>query len=69
MDGEAIRLGRREQRRAPVLFWNPDCGFCQQMLPELRQWEASPPAGAPRLLVVSTGTAEANRAQGLKWVG
>ena len=48
-----------------VLFWNPGCGFCQQMLPDLKEWEQNPPEGAPQLLVVSTGTEEANKAMGL----
>ncbi len=25
-----------------VLFWNPGCGFCQQMLPDLKAWEEDP---------------------------
>jgi peroxiredoxin len=49
-----------------VLFWNPGCGFCQQMLEDLKAWEDRPPKGAPRLLVVSTGTVEANKAMGLR---
>jgi len=48
-----------------LVFWNPGCGFCQQMLPELREWEDNPPEDAPKLLVVSAGTEEANREQGL----
>jgi thiol-disulfide isomerase/thioredoxin len=48
-----------------VLFWNPGCGFCQQMLPDLIEWEQNPPKEAPKLLVVSAGTEEANREQGL----
>lgn len=35
------------------------------MLADLKAWRADPPPGAPRLLVVSAGTAEANRADGL----
>lgn len=49
-----------------VLFWNPGCGFCQQMLDDLRSWEADPPPGAPRLVLVSTGSADDNRAQELR---
>src|SRR5205085_6205730 len=49
-----------------VLFWNPGCGFCRQMLDALKAWEVNPPAGAPRLLVVSTGAADENRALGLR---
>jgi thiol-disulfide isomerase/thioredoxin/uncharacterized membrane protein YphA (DoxX/SURF4 family) len=48
-----------------VLFWNPGCGFCQQMLSDIKAWEKNPPEGAPRLLVVSAGTKEANEAMGL----
>ena len=44
-----------------MLFWNTGCGFCQQMLPDLKAWEEVSPGGAPRLLVVPTGTEEANR--------
>jgi thiol-disulfide isomerase/thioredoxin len=48
-----------------VLFWNPGCGFCQQMLPDLKEWEMQAPKDAPRLVVVSAGSEEANREMGL----
>jgi thiol-disulfide isomerase/thioredoxin len=48
-----------------VLFWNPGCGFCQRMLPDLKKWEEEHPESTPRLLVVSAGTEEANRQMGL----
>lgn len=48
-----------------VLFWNPGCGYCQQMLPDLKAWEAQRSPQSPRLLVVSAGSIEDNRAQGL----
>ena len=48
-----------------VLFWNPGCGFCRKMADDLKAWEANPPAGALKLLIVSTGTVEANQALGL----
>ncbi|MFN2557675.1 MAG: peroxiredoxin family protein [Nitriliruptorales bacterium] len=44
-----------------LLFWNPNCGFYQQMLDDLKAWEAERAEGAPTLLVVSAGTPEANR--------
>jgi peroxiredoxin/uncharacterized membrane protein YphA (DoxX/SURF4 family) len=49
-----------------VLFWNPSCGFCSDMLADLRAWERAPSSGAPRLVVVSTGSVEENRALGLR---
>ena len=48
-----------------MLFWNPGCGFCQQMLPDLKQWETNAPEDAPRLVVVSAGSEEANKEMGL----
>ncbi|MGD9891293.1 MAG: redoxin domain-containing protein [Dehalococcoidia bacterium] len=62
LSGQTVELASRKGKETLVVFWNPDCGFCQQMLPDLKQWEAAPPANAPELLVVSTGSAEANRA-------
>ena len=35
------------------------------MLPDLKEWEANPPEGTPKLLVVSAGTVEANEAMEL----
>jgi thiol-disulfide isomerase/thioredoxin len=50
------------------VFWNPGCGFCQQMLPDLKEWkaewEARAPENSPRLLLVSAGSAAANRQMG-----
>ena len=66
LSGTAVALS--DLRGSPVLllFWNPGCGFCQRMLDDLKAWEASPPKEAPKLLVVSTGTVEANAALGLR---
>ena len=49
-----------------VLFWNPGCGFCNQMLDDLKEWEQNPPQGAPKLLMVSAGTKEANEQMDLR---
>jgi peroxiredoxin len=63
--GETVRLSDFRGSPVLVLFWNPGCGFCQRMLTDLRAWDADPPAGAPRLLVVSSGTVADNQALGL----
>ncbi len=47
-----------------MLFSSPGCGFCQQMMPDVQEWEAAPPEDAPSLLVVSDGTVEENEAMG-----
>ncbi len=66
LNGKTVNLSDFRGSKILVLFWNPGCGFCQRMLDDLKTWEASPPPGAPKLLVVSTGTAEANNAMGLR---
>jgi thiol-disulfide isomerase/thioredoxin len=66
LSGQPIELAAFRGRPTLVLFWNPGCGFCQQMLPDLQAWEADPPPEAPQLLIVSAGTVEANQAMGLR---
>jgi peroxiredoxin/uncharacterized membrane protein YphA (DoxX/SURF4 family) len=65
LEGHTVELADFRGEETLMLFWNPGCGFCQQMLPDLKKWEAAPPEDAPRLLVVSAGSQEANREQGL----
>jgi peroxiredoxin len=66
LDGEPVKLTDFAGQPTAVLFWNPGCGFCQRMADDLKTWEANPPKDAPKLLIVSTGEAEANRKVGLK---
>jgi peroxiredoxin len=65
LEGRTVELKDFRGQETLVLFWNPGCGFCQQMLSDLREWEQNPPKEAPKLLVVSAGTEETNREQGL----
>jgi thiol-disulfide isomerase/thioredoxin len=66
LDGQERRLTMLLDGPTAVLFWSPTCGFCERMLPELRELEATAPAGAPKLLLISSGDAESNRAMGLR---
>ena len=66
LSGKEVELAEFRGTNTLLLFWNPGCGFCARMLDDLRAWEANPPDGAPRLLVVSRGDVEANRAMGLQ---
>jgi Methylamine utilisation protein MauE/AhpC/TSA family len=56
VDGRTWTLDDLRTSGKPLLliFADPGCGFCQQMLPALKAWEVNPPEAAPRLLVVST---------------
>jgi peroxiredoxin len=65
LEGNTVQLADFRGQQTLVLFWNPRCGFCQQMLPDLKQWESGAPKDAPRLVVVSAGSEEANKEMGL----
>jgi len=65
LEGHIVKLADFRGEKTLLLFWNPGCGFCQQMLPDLKQWESEAPESAPRIVVVSAGSEEANREMGL----
>jgi thiol-disulfide isomerase/thioredoxin len=65
LGGSTVELADFRGKETLVLFWNPGCGFCQQMLPDLKEWESKAPEGAPRLVLVSAGSEEANKEMGL----
>jgi thiol-disulfide isomerase/thioredoxin/uncharacterized membrane protein YphA (DoxX/SURF4 family) len=66
VSGEKVALSDLKDRETVLLFWNPQCGFCQRMLPDLQEWEKTASADAPRLVVLSTGSVSENRAMGLR---
>ena len=61
LEGTTVELEDFKGQETLVLFWNPGCGFCQQMLPDKREWEENRPEAAPELLFISAGAEEANR--------
>ena len=66
LDGRLVDSSHFRGRETLLLFWNPECGHCQAMLPELKRWEQHARSAAPQLVVISSGSAEANRAMGLR---
>jgi methylamine dehydrogenase accessory protein MauD len=64
LEGNTVELKVFRSEHTLVLYWNPGCGFCQQILPDIKEWEQNMPEGAPKLLFVSAGTEEANREMG-----
>ena len=66
LTGAGIDLAWLRGQRTLLLFWNPSCGFCQKMLPDVKEWERNHPADAPRLVVISTGSLHENREQGFR---
>jgi thiol-disulfide isomerase/thioredoxin len=64
LSGKLIDLAQLQTRRTLMLFWSPSCGFCQQMLEDLKRWEHNPQDDAPELVVISAGALDENRKQG-----
>jgi len=51
-------------RERVLLFWRATCGYCQRMLPQLKEWEAARSGEGPELVVISTSQPDEMRAQG-----
>ena len=64
LNGAEVDLASLHGRRTLVLFWSTTCGYCQQMLEDVKKWERARTQDSPDLLVISSGTPEANRQQG-----
>ena len=63
LEGKIVRLAQKlPDGEALLVFWNPDCGFCERMVDSLRELDAH----VPGLVVISTGSPTANRAMGLR---
>ncbi len=65
LDGKTSGLADFEGKDTLVVFWNPGCGFCKRMVDDVKKWESNRPANSPEMLLVSTGTPEANRELGI----
>jgi methylamine dehydrogenase accessory protein MauD len=66
LEGNTIKLEDFRGEETLILFWNPGCGFCQQMLDDLKALEKDLSRRASKILVVSAGSEEANREMGLR---
>ncbi|MGH2560422.1 MAG: redoxin domain-containing protein, partial [Thermomicrobiales bacterium] len=66
LEGNTFELSKTRGGKTLLVFWNPGCGFCRRMVDDLKAWEADPPKGAPKIVLVSTGTVESNSELGLK---
>lgn len=64
LDGHPIDFGALRGRPTTVLFWSPGCASCDELLPVMREWDATD--GPMRLLVVTSGPAALNIEAGLR---
>jgi len=67
LDGSVVRNEELLGHDTLLLFWNPSCPFCREMADDIARWEANPPRRAPRLVFVSSGSAEAVRAESIRF--
>jgi thiol-disulfide isomerase/thioredoxin/uncharacterized membrane protein YphA (DoxX/SURF4 family) len=55
LDGREVALSDFYGGTRLVLFWDPGCGYCRRMLPQLQALGEGGSGGPPRVIVVSTG--------------
>jgi len=61
LEGKRNNLAGFRGRRLLLIFFNPGCGFCTRMLPELAQLPVGGEDGRPWPLVITTGNLDENR--------
>jgi peroxiredoxin len=66
LDGAPVALEDFAGQRALLLFWNPGCGFCSQILDEVRLLERTAAERNVPFVVISAGSVEENRAMDLR---
>ena len=62
LDGNPIDFGAMQNATTLLLFWNPGCSHCQEVLPEIRAFESR--HLWPQLVIVSRGPIGLNREVG-----
>lgn len=62
LDGQQVGLEALAGRRALMVHWDPGCGFCRQIAPQLAELAGGLAKQRTELVLVSHGDAEANRA-------
>jgi peroxiredoxin len=61
LDGQMVALEDFRGRRVLLVYWNPDCGFCAMLAPELAGVQGDLRAAGVELVLVSVNDATANR--------
>ena len=66
LDGQTVELASFRGRHVMAVFWNPSCGFCEQLLAQFREWEDHRSDDGPEPVIITTGSVETNRALGFR---
>src|SRR3989449_10273396 len=61
LTGKTRSLSEFRGRRLLLIYWSPDCGFCDMSAPELVEMQSALEENQIQLALVSYGNAEANR--------
>ncbi|MDQ3798627.1 MAG: redoxin domain-containing protein [Acidobacteriota bacterium] len=64
--GKTLDASALRGRKTLVTYWSNTCGYCAQMLEELREWDKTKGASEPNLLLLSRGEVEKNLELGFK---
>ncbi|HEY7910458.1 MAG TPA: redoxin domain-containing protein, partial [Blastocatellia bacterium] len=65
-DGRKVSLSDFQGSRVLLIFWSAECGFCIEMLDELREYESGAQAGDAKLLLITRGKVDGNQTLGLR---
>lgn len=66
IDGNTVDVAQLIGRQTVLLFWNPACGFCLDALDDVKWWEQHRDPQLADLVVIASGDADSNRAQGFR---
>ncbi|HQU82680.1 MAG TPA: redoxin domain-containing protein [Pyrinomonadaceae bacterium] len=66
VSGKNVSSEDLKGKRTLLTFWSLTCGWCGQMLGDLREWDKTRGLAEPNLLLVSSGDAERNRELGFR---
>ena len=61
LTGKTRSLSEFRGRRLLLIYWSPDCGFCDMSAPDLVEMQSALEANHTELVLVSYGDAESNR--------
>ncbi len=56
LDGRAISTRELHGTPTTLVFWNPRCGFCERLLPELKDWLDAHQDDEHQPILISSGT-------------
>src|SRR5206468_8870363 len=61
LSGKKVSLSDFRKRRVLLIYWNPECGFCDMLAPDLAQLDTALKKNNTELVLASYGGVESNR--------